>query len=124
MFDSLRQLTISLLAHLRTRLTLLKLEFEREKVRLSVMLISVGLALLFCLLTVVMSAFGVIAYFWDTDYRLQAVWSLAALFLVGTIVCTFVFRAKLKTRSALFEGSLAELHKDQEALEHSMLEQR
>ncbi len=119
MFDSLRQLAVNLLAHLRTRVTLLKLEIEKEKVRIGVLVVSVALGLLFCLLAVVMASFGIIAYYWDTDYRMQVVWLLTAFFVIVALACWSVFRVKLKTRSALFESSLAELHKDQEALEHA-----
>jgi uncharacterized membrane protein YqjE len=117
MLASARQLAINLLAHLRTRVTLLKLEIEREKVRLGVLIVSVALGLMFGVLAVVMGSFGIVAYYWDTDYRMQVVWLLTAFFLAVSIGCWMVFRAKLKTRSALFESSLDELHKDQEALE-------
>jgi uncharacterized membrane protein YqjE len=116
--DSLRQVAVSLLANVRTRITLLKLEIEREKVRIGVLLASIALGVLFCLLTVVMGSFGIVAYYWDTDYRMHVVWLLTAFFLAVAITCWLVFRTKLKTRSALFETSLAELHKDQDALEH------
>jgi uncharacterized membrane protein YqjE len=117
--DTLRQLAISLIAHTRTRLTLLKLEIEREKSRLGVLLASIALGVVFCLLAVMMAAFGIIAYYWDSEYRMAVVWALTAFFLAVAIGCWLVFRSRLHMRSALFESSLAELHKDQQALEQA-----
>lgn len=117
MLNSLRELAVSLVSHLRTRIALVKLEVEREKSRLAVMAAAIVLALLFCVLTLVIASFGIIAYYWDTNYRMYAVWSITVFFLLATIISLMVLRAKLKTRSALFESSLAELHKDQDLLE-------
>jgi len=117
--DSLRQLAVSAVAHLRTRIALFMLELEREKLRLGVLVASVAVGLLFCVLAVVMGSFGIVAYYWDTAYRMQAVWLLAALFFAVAIGCAIVFRIKLRTRSVLFESSLAELHKDQQVLEQA-----
>jgi uncharacterized membrane protein YqjE len=119
MIDSLRQLAVSSLGYLRSRVELLGLELAHEKMRLTALLVSAVLAILFTTLTLVFGAFGVIAYYWDSVYRVQAVYWVTAFFLFAAAVCWMVLRAKLKTKSTLFESSLAELHKDQEALERS-----
>jgi uncharacterized membrane protein YqjE len=114
---SLKQLAVASLSHLQTRLSLLEIELQEEKSRLATIAVSMVLAFLFIMLGLVIGSFGVVAYFWDTEFRMQAVWGLTGAFLVGAIICGTVFRSKLKARSSLFQTSLAELRKDQAVLE-------
>jgi len=116
LFGSVKNLAASLASHLHTRLELFAIEFAEEKVRLTSLLLSATLALLFIFMSLVLLVLFVLAFYWDTPYRLDAVGSLAALFLVGAGISGGMVFLKLKSKSRLFEASLAELRKDRHQL--------
>lgn len=117
LFGSLRQLGASLVAHLYTRLELLKWEYVKERGRLATLLISSLLALFFAFLAIVVAAFGVIAMYWDTPYRMNAIGYLLLAFVLAAVAATTVLVLKLRAGSELFESSLAELKKDHDRME-------
>ncbi|HYM48542.1 MAG TPA: phage holin family protein [Burkholderiaceae bacterium] len=119
LIHSLRQLAISSLSYLRSRVELVALELAHEKSRLTALLVTAVMALLFTALTLVFGAFGVVAYYWDSVYRVQAIYWVTAFFTLAAAICWLVLRAKLRTKSMMFDSSLTELRKDQEALERS-----
>jgi uncharacterized membrane protein YqjE len=119
LFGSVKNLAVSLVSHLHTRLELFATEFAEEKLRLTSLLFGAMLALFFAFMTFVLAAVFVIAAYWDTPYRLHAVALLALLFLVGAGISGGVVYAKLKSRPRMFEASLAELYKDRQQLNSS-----
>ncbi|MHB8742400.1 MAG: phage holin family protein [Sulfuricaulis sp.] len=116
LFGSIKKLAASAVSHLYTRLDLLAIEFAEEKIRLTSLFFGAILALFFTIMSFVLASLFVIMLYWDTPYRLHAVVLLAALFLIGAVFTGGMVRAKLKSKSRLFEASLAELYKDRQQL--------
>ena len=116
LLDSLTVLAGSLVSIAHTRLELLSIDFEEDRIHLlSVVLLS--LAALFSLLVgVVLVAILLVVIFWES-HRLLALGSLAGFFLVaGLVACGFAVR-KAKTKPRLFTASLLELFKDSQQLD-------
>lgn len=112
---SLRVLADSALGLARTRLELLGVELEEEKLRIlgllgygaaALILLGAGLVFLAVFLTVL---------FWD-GYRLLALGLFAAIFLSAGAIALARARHHGRASGRLFSASLAELHKDRAAL--------
>lgn len=116
-FDSAKHLLSSLVAHLHTRLALFSTEFAEEKLRLTSLLYSIVLAVFFFFTTLLLILFFVIAFYWDTPYRLHAIGALIALFLTGGGIAWNRARAQILSRPRLFEASLSELYRDRQRLD-------
>ena len=115
LLDSLKMLASTLLGMGRTRLELLSIEFEEERVRLGSMLIWTFVALFCAALSVVLITLLLVVIFWD-DHRLLALGVLALLFLLGAVLSARIVRDKSREKPRLFATSLAELSKDREQL--------
>ena len=116
LLDSLTVLAGSLVSSAHTRLELLSIDLEEDRIHLlSVVLLS--LAALFSLVVgVVLVAILLVVIFWES-HRLLALGSLAGFFLVaGLVACGFAVR-KAKTKPRLFTASLLELFKDSQQLD-------
>jgi len=116
LLDSLTVLAGSLVSIARTRLELLSIDLEEDRIHLlSVVLLS--LAALFSLVVgVVLVAILLVVIFWES-HRLLVLGSLAGFFLVtGLVACGFALR-KAKTKPRLFTASLLELFKDSQQLD-------
>ena len=116
LLDSLTVLAGSLVSIARTRLELLSIDLEEDRIHLlSVVLLS--LAALFSLVVgVVLVAILLVVIFWES-HRLLVLGSLAGFFLVtGLVACGFAVR-KTKTKPRLFTASLLELFKDNQQLD-------
>lgn len=116
MFDSIKNLAASLVSHLHTRLALFANELAEEKIRLSSILFSALLSVLFLFLALIFVAVFIVAAAWDTPYRLHIVGGLAAVFLVGAAIAGGAVRSRLKSGPLPFAMSLAELYKDRHEL--------
>jgi len=113
--SSLRALLGSSVGLLRTRLELLAIEAQEEKVRLislltfgaaAFVLLSFGLLFLAAFVTVLL---------WES-HRLLALGAFTAVFLAGGIASFLALLGVVRTPSTLFVASLAELSRDQAAL--------
>lgn len=116
LLDSLTVLAGSLVSIARTRLELLSIDLEEDRIHLlSVVLLS--LAALFSLVVgVVLVAILLVVIFWES-HRLLVLGSLAVFFLVtGLVACGFAVH-KTKTKPRLFTASLLELFKDNQQLD-------
>jgi len=116
LLDSLTVLAGSLVSIAHTRLELLSIDLEEDRIHLlSVVLLS--LAALFSLVVgVVLVAILLVVIFWES-HRLLVLGSLAGFFLVtGLVACGFALR-KAKTKPRLFTASLLELFKDSQQLD-------
>lgn len=118
-FDSVKNLAASVVAHAHTRLALFVTELAEEKYRLLNLLLSALAAVFLFFMTAVLVLFFVVAAFWDTPYRLYAIGGLILLFLIGGLIAGNRVRAQLRAHPPLFEASLAELYKDRQQLESS-----
>ncbi|MDD2832623.1 MAG: phage holin family protein [Methylotenera sp.] len=117
LFDSLKNLTVTLVSIVQTRLELLSTDLEEGRERLISLLATIFIAL-FCLcFGLVLLAILIVVLFWDT-HRLLVLVVLTGLFLsFGGVLSVMAFRA-LKTMPRMFAASLAELAKDQQEASH------
>lgn len=115
LFASLKNLTVTLIAIVHTRLDLLSTDLEEERERLLSLLVMV-LVSLFCLgVGVVLLAMLLVVTFWDT-HRLLVLGMLTGFFLLaGAAVCGRAMHA-LRTRPRMFDASLSELTKDRQQI--------
>lgn len=113
---SLRSLLGNGLALLQTRLELLSVEAQEEKVRLlsllgygaaALVLLSFGLMFLAVLVTVLL---------WDS-HRLLALGAFTAVFLTGGLIALAAVLRLARTPSKLFSASIAELAQDRAAMQ-------
>ena len=115
LLDSLTVLAGSLVSIAHTRLELLSIDLEEDRIHLlSVVLLS--LAALFSLVVgVVLVAILLVVIFWESN-RLLVLGSLAGFFLVTGLVAFGFAVHKTKTKPRLFTASLLELFKDSQQL--------
>lgn len=112
---SLRNLAATAVGILQTRLELLAIEVEEERLRLLQILFWAVIAVFFLVLGILMVALFFVVLFWDT-HRVLVTGMLAALFLVLGVVTGLAVRSRARAKSKLFSASLAELDKDREQL--------
>ena len=110
-------LASDIIRHASSRLELLGLELAEERERVVALLISALMSCFFVWLAVVFAALLVIAIYWDTPHRLQAIGWMAGGSLLVAIAGVAFFMQRLKRPTALFSHSLAEFDKDRQALE-------
>lgn len=116
-FESVKSLASSVVAHAHTRLALFVTEFAEEKYRLLSLLVTAFAALFLLFTAAILVLFFVIAAFWDTPYRLYAIGGLFVVFLAGGLYAGTRVRTQVRAHPPLFEASLAELYKDRQQLE-------
>lgn len=118
LIESIKTLAGTLLAMGQTRLELLSVEIEEERIWLTSMLVWTLIALFCATLAVILATLLVVVIFWDT-YRLQALGIMIALFVVGAISAWRVLSNMSRRKPRLFSASLKELSKDREQLASS-----
>lgn len=111
LFRSLRGLLATLLGTARTRLELLQVELEAEKLRLTGIALFAVAAVFFLALAVLVFTFFVILLFWDT-YRVLAAGVVALVYLAVGVACALVALRRAQAKSTLFAASLAQLDAD------------
>ena len=113
--QSLRNLTATLVALLRTRFELLATELEEERIRFLQLLLW-GAGTLICIgIGISLVVVLLVALFWDS-YRLTAIMVLIGIFFAAGTAMAVVVRRLMQARPKLFSGSLDELAKDNEHL--------
>lgn len=115
LFQSLRDRAAAAVGLARTRLELLSVELQEEKLRLLRVAILTGAAAFFLALGVLVATLFVILLFWDTN-RLLAAGLIAALYLLIGVGLAFAARNAVQEKTTLFESSMAELEKDRDQL--------
>lgn len=116
LFDSIKNLAASLVAHLHTRLALFSTELAEEKARLIAILSGALLMVFFLFMALILIATFVVALAWDSPYRLYIVGGLALAFLIVSVIAGGYVYSRLKSGPRPFAMSLAELYKDKQAL--------
>jgi uncharacterized membrane protein YqjE len=109
--EAARALGSSVLALLRARVELLGLELEEGKERGKRALLLGCVAALFLALGLLLLAFLVVVFFWDT-HRLLAVGGVTLLYLAIGIGAAVRLRAALRDSPPPFSATLAEFRKD------------
>ena len=115
LFRSLRELLATLVNVTRTRLELLQVELEEEKLRLAGIGLLAMAAVFFLALAIVVLTFFVILLFWDT-HRVLVTGLVALVYLIVGLGCAAAARARANTKSTLFVASIAQLEADRERL--------
>jgi uncharacterized membrane protein YqjE len=112
---SLVRLGGSLLAAAETRFDLLATELNEDVTR-GVRLLAFALAALFTgLLGALMAGATVIIVFWDT-HRVTAAVVVTAFFFGAALLCSLVFRQRLREKPRLLDATRDELKKDLAAI--------
>ena len=115
LMESLKRMAGTLLAIFQTRLELLSIEVEEERLNIKQMLLYGSIALLFFGLATILLTTFVVVVFWDS-YRLQVLASFIVLyFVVGLLAWNALHRVANK-KSQLFSASLAALADDRDQL--------
>jgi uncharacterized membrane protein YqjE len=115
---SLKNLALSLVAIVHTRLELVSIDLEEGRERFISLLALTFVALFSLCFGAVLLTILIVVVFWDS-HRLLVLGSLTALFIVvGVLVGAVVIR-KLKRMPRMFEASLAELIKDHQELDNN-----
>jgi uncharacterized membrane protein YqjE len=115
--DTLRLLVARLLANGQTRLELAKLEAAAEAARLGRTAALAGAALLCGFLAVELLAALVVAAYWNTPWRLHAIFGLLLAAAAACLILVLVLRSSRGRPSTLFDATREELEKDRRALE-------
>lgn len=118
LYASLRRLLATALEMAQVRLDLLSTEIEFEKRRLFDGLLWGGVALLLLGIGLVLLCGFVILLFWE-GYRLAAIGTMAAFFLVTGGLFMRTARLYLQKQAGIFSTSVAELERDRTELKNT-----
>lgn len=114
--ESLRGFLDSGLALAQTRLELLAVEFQEERLRLGSLLLNTVLSALLLGFGVVFLAVFLTVLFWE-EHRLLALGLATAVCIGGGVLTASNAAREIRRGSRLFAASLAELARDREALQ-------
>lgn len=109
-FGALKNIAVTLLGTLQTRLALLGNEVQLEK-RLIFQQLALGLALVFCLGVSLLLAVGLAVQVW-WEHRVWVLAGSTALFLALAVYFYMAMRRTLNSSDDIFSASLAELQED------------
>lgn len=113
--ESLKRMAGTLLVILQTRLELLSIEVEAERLNIKLMLLYGSITLLFFGLATILLTTFVVVVFWDS-YRFQVLAGFIGLyFVVGALAWNALLRVTNR-KSKLFSGSLAALADDRQQI--------
>lgn len=113
---AIRDLALTVVALLQTRLEIFASEVEEERLRLREFL-WFAVATVFCLgFAIVLAAVFVVALLWDR-FGVFAIGALGLVFLALGIGLAMSLRARARSRPRLFAATLGELAKDRKRLE-------
>jgi len=118
LLNSLKNLTVTLIAIIHTRLELLSTDLEEGRERFISLLAMAFVSLFSLCFGAVLLTILVVVVFWDT-HRLLVLGSLTGLFLATGAVLGLMVVNKLKSMPRMFEASLAELIKDHQEIDTS-----
>lgn len=111
LLNSLKNLTVTLIAIIHTRLELISTDLEEGRERFISLLAMAFVSLFSLCFGAVLLTILIVVVFWDT-HRLLVLGSLTGLFLIAGAVLGAVVVGRLKSMPRMFEASLAELIKD------------
>ncbi len=116
LLTSLKNLTVTLVAIIHTRLELLSTDLEEGRERFISLLAMIFVSLFSLCFGAVLLTILVVVVFWDT-HRLLVLGSLTGLFLIVGMVLGVAVITRLKSMPRIFEASLAELVKDSQEID-------
>lgn len=115
LIDSLQTMGASALELLRARVELIAIEWQEEQERGKDILILTAVGGLLLALSLLLLAFLIVVYCWDT-YRLQAIFGVTALYFGGGVWSLLQVKKKLRNRPPAFAASLQEFANDAQLL--------
>lgn len=113
----MRETLSALLGLAENRLSLLAVEIEAEKLRLIEILMTAAAALFFLGFGILFGSLALVFAFWET-HREWILALVAVVFLMLGMMLLYRLHRKTGQSGQLFQASLDELRKDQEALKH------
>lgn len=116
-FESLELFGHNLVDQLRGRLELLAVEITEEEIRFARSLGWQLLALFLSCLTLTLATLLVVAAFWDTVHRTEAVAWLLLAFGAAAGVVWVLYRRQLRHKPLVFSQTIEELRRDALALQ-------
>jgi uncharacterized membrane protein YqjE len=115
LFHSLNNFVGTLVSVAHTRLQLLTTELQEEVQRAAQLLVWAFISLFAAMMALFLGALTVIFAFWDT-HRLLASLIMTGVLLGLAVAGALVLQAKLKSKPAMLDETLAELAKDRDHL--------
>ena len=115
LLSSLKNLVSTGASIAQTRLELISTDVQIARARFLSLLVMVIFTLFFLFFGLVMLAFLIVIYSWESD-RMLALSLLTSGFLALGLVLALVVLRTLKTMPKLFEATIAELAKDRQEL--------
>lgn len=115
LLSSIKNLAATGASIAQTRLELLSVDVQIARNKFISLLVMIVCALFFLFFGLVMLALFIVIYSWESD-RMTALGLLTGAFLFIGLILAALITKSLRTMPKLFEASIAELAKDQEAL--------
>ena len=115
LFASLAKLLATAIGIAQTRLELLTTELQEEVHRVAEIMVYAVIALLAAGVGLFLLALVVIFAFWDTHRIVASIAVTSTVFLIA-VVAALVLRAKIRTKPAMLNATIAELKKDRASL--------
>ncbi len=117
---SLPKAAPALLRHLAAYAELVALDISRAQREVGSVLIAGAVAAVCGVFCVLLACLGVVAYYWDTPYRVAVIGALAGGFLLLTIIMWAYARRLLGARSPFLGDLRREWLEDKAILEHAL----
>ena len=117
---SLPKAAPALLRHLAAYAELAALDFTRAQREVSSMFIAVAIAAVCGLFCLSLACLAVIAYYWDTPYRVVAIGALAGGFLLVALVMLVYCMRLSRARTPFLSDLRREWKEDRVILEHAL----
>jgi uncharacterized membrane protein YqjE len=105
---SLPKAAPALMRHIGAYVELAGLDLARTRREITAQVIALAIVAICVLFAVLLTCLGIIAYFWDTPYRLAAIAWMAGGFVVVAIVAAIYRSRSARARSPL----LSEVHRE------------
>lgn len=118
LFASLAKLLATAIGIAQTRLELLTTELQEEVHRVAEIMVYAVIALLAAGVGLFLLALVVIFAFWDTHRIIASIAVTSTVFLIA-VVAALVLKAKIRTKPAMLNATIAELKKDRASLMRS-----
>jgi len=116
LFESLSALSATMVAILYTRLDLLSIDLEEERLHAILQLVLALTAMFFIGVGLVFVSLLLVVVYWEKQ-RILVLGILAGSFLLAGLIAGGFALYKVRIKPRLFVASLSELHKDSEQLE-------
>lgn len=117
---SLPKAAPALLRHLAAYAELAALDFARAQREVGSIFIAVVVAAICAMFCLSLGCLAVIAYFWDTPYRMAAILCLAGFFLLVVVIMLVYSKRLSRARTPFLSDLRREWHEDRVILEHAL----